>query len=190
MDHIEEKLKNIVLAGIGVIANTVEKSKDAIVDFVSSDSGKSLAQKGEQVVQSAVDAGSKAYQKVKDALSEAELRDRMKAEKERLKSLAKQVHALSDDEKEVFESYLNKYQTEPEPTSFGPEEGKDPKSEEALGKPGVTESAFDPPEGSQPSKKSSQQPLTPTAPDDEENVKRMQTNTMNEHLKQNVPYDF
>ncbi len=185
MDHIEEKLKNIVLAGIGAIANTVEKSKDAIVDFVSSDSGKSLAQKGEQVVQSAVDAGSKAYQKVKDALSEAELKDRMKAEKERLKSLAKQVYTLSEDEKEVFDSYLKKYQTEPEAVSFGPEEGKDPKSEEALGKPGVTDVEF-----GQPTKEPSQQPLSPTAPDDEDNVKRMQTDTMNEHLKQNVPYDF
>ncbi|NLX83177.1 MAG: DUF810 domain-containing protein [Clostridiales bacterium] len=186
MDHIEEKLKNIVLAGIGAIANTVEKSKDAIVDFVSSDSGKSLADKGEQVVQSAVDAGNKAYQKVKDALSETELRNRMNTEKERLKALAKQVHALTDDEREVFTTYLKKYQTEPAPVSFGPEEGKDPKSEEALGKPGVSDTVFGQPQD----KKSSNQPLSPTSPDDEGNVKRMQTNTMNEHLKQNVPYDF
>ena len=107
MDHLEEKLKNIVLSGIGAIANTVEKSRDAIVDFVSSDKGKSLADKGGEVVQSAVDAGTKAVQKVKDMISEAELNDRIKKEKERLKTLAKQVHELSAEQKEVFEAYLS-----------------------------------------------------------------------------------
>ena len=72
MDNLEEKLKNNDLSGIGAIANTVEKSKYAIVEFVSSDKGKSLADKGEEVVQSAVDAGTKAVQKVKDAISETE----------------------------------------------------------------------------------------------------------------------
>lgn len=183
MDHLEEKLKNIVLSGIGAIANTVEKSKDAIVEFVSSDKGKSLADKGEEVVQSAVDAGTKAVQKVKDAISEAELNDRIKKEKDRLKNLAKQVHELSSDQKEVFDAYLQRLADKPVEQSFGPVEGKDPKSEEAIGKPGVNDEEFFP-------RADSHKDKSPIAPDDEQNVKRMQTNTMNEHLKQNVPYDF
>ena len=183
MDHLEEKLKNIVLSGIGAIANTVEKSKDAIVDFVSSDKGKSLADKGGEVVQSAVDAGTKAVQKVKDMISEAELNDRIKKEKERLKALAKQVHELSAEQKEVFDAYLGKLKESPWDKSYGPDEGKDPQSEEAIGKPGVNDEEFFP-------RADSHKDKSPIAPDDEQNVKRMQTNTMNEHLKQNVPYDF
>ena len=197
MDQLEEKLRKIVLAGIGAIASTVEKSKDALVEFAGSDQAKSLADKGEKMVQSAIDAGSQAYKRVKDALSESEVKERVRKEKERLKGLAQQVRDLSEDQREVFDAMLAELKNKKAETSYGPAEGKHPPSEDALGKPGVTESDFDLPHDNirdpnllGKSRKVPFDPVTPTAPDDEHNSKRVQTNTMNEHLKQNVPPDF
>ena len=197
MDQLEEKLRKIVLAGIGAIASTVEKSKDAIVEFAGSDQAKNLADKGEKMVQSAIDAGSQAFKRVKDALSEAEVNERVRKEKERLKSLAQQVRDLSEDQREVFDTLLKELKEKKTETSFGPAEGKHPPSEDALGKPGVTESDFDLPHDNlrdpnliEKLRKANHVHFTPTAPDDEHNAKRVQTNTMNEHLKQNVPPDF
>ena len=197
MDQLEEKLRKIVLASIGAIASTVEKSKDAIVEFAGSDQAKNLADKGEKMVQSAIDAGSQAFKRVKDALSEADVKERVRKEKERLKSLAQQVRDLSEDQREVFDTLLKELKEKKTETSFGPAEGKHPPSEDALGKPGVTESDFDLPHDSigdpnlaEKSRRAPLDPVTPTSPDDEHNAKRVQTNTMNEHLKQNVPPDF
>lgn len=185
------------MAGIGAIASTVEKSKDAIVEFAGSDQAKALADKGEKAVQSVVDAGSQAYRKVKDALTEAEVNERVRREKERLKALAQQVHGLSREQLEVYEELLRGLSEKKPEMSYGPAEGKDPRSEEALGRAEVHESDFDPPQDSigdpklvEKSRKSPLDPVTPTSPDDEHNAKRVQTNTMNEHLKQNVPPDF
>lgn len=195
MDYLDDKLRKIVMAGIGAIAETVEKSRDAIAGFAGSEQAKALADKGEKTVQSVVDAGAQAFKKVKTALSEAELEERIRREKERLKALAGQVRDLTGDQLEVFEEMLKELRKEPE-RSFGPKEGKDPASEEALGKAEVHESDFDPPLDNPKNpldgkvKKGPLDPVTPTSPDDEHNIKRMQANAMNEHLKQNVPPDF
>ncbi|NLM86748.1 MAG: hypothetical protein GX171_08660 [Clostridiales bacterium] len=197
MDQLDDKIRKIVMTGIGAIVETVEKSKDAIVGFAGSDQAKALVDKGEKAVQSALDSGSKVVKKVKDALSEAEVKDRVKKEKERLTNLAKQVSELSPDQLEVFEALVKNFKEKPQETSFGPLEGKHPQSEEALGKPGVTESDLDPdpddmtsPDLAEKAKHDPLKPVTPTAPDDEQNAKRQQANAMNEHLKQNVPPDF
>lgn len=195
MDNLDDKLRKIVMAGIGAIAETVEKSRDAIAGFAGSDQAKALADKGEKAVQSVVDAGSQAFKKVKSALTEAEVNERVRKEKERLKGLAAQVRDLTEDQLEVFEDFLKQLRKEPE-RSYGPKEGKDPASEDALGKAEVQESDFDPPLDDPRNpydgkvKKGPLDPVTPTSPDDEHNIKRMQANTMNEHLKQNVPPDF
>ena len=148
-----------------------------------------LADKGEKAVQSAVDAGTQAFNRVKSALTEAELNDKIRKEKDRLRNLAQQVSDLSSDQLEVFEALLKQIKEKPAEMSYGPVEGKDPPSEEALGKPGVTESAFVPkPEVAAKSK--APEHFSPTAPDDEHNIRRLQTDSMNEHLQQNVPPDF
>lgn len=189
MDQLEEKLRKIVMTGIGAIVETVEKSKDALAELAGSEQVKNLANKGEKAVQSAVDAGAQAVNRVKSALSEAELNDKIRREKERLKNLAQQVSDLTRDQMEVFETLLKQIKEKPAEMSYGPVEGKDPPSEEALGKPGVTESAFVPKPGDTGKAKKPEH-FSPTAPDDEHNIRRLQTNTMNEHLKQNVPPDF
>ncbi len=197
MDKLDEKLRNIVLAGIGAVVKTVEKSRDAIAELAASPETKALADKGEKAVQSAVDAGAQAVKKVRDAISEAELNERVRKEKDRLKSLARQVHELSKEQGEVFEELLRQLREKPPEMSFGPIEGKDPVSEEALGPPGVSgltdipvpDSKLDP----ATAEKARHKPLgtfSPTAPDDDQNIRRLQTNVMNEHLKQNVPPDF
>lgn len=197
MDQLDDKIRKIVMTGIGAIVETVEKSKDAIVEFAGSDQVKALADKGEKAVQSAIDQGGKAVKKVKEALSEAEVKDRIKKEKDRLNSLARQVSELSQEQLEVFETLLKQIKEKPPETSFGPLEGKHAESEEALGKPGVSESQFDPegddlqnPNLGEKAKRDPLKVFSPTAPDDDQNVRRQQANTMNEHLKQNVPPDF
>lgn len=189
MDQLEEKLRKIVMTGIGAIVDTVEKSRDALAEFAESPQVKNLASKGEKAVQSAVDAGAQAVSRVRSAITEAEVNDRIRKEKERLKNLAQQVSDLTKDQAEVFETLLKQIREKPPEMSYGPIEGKDPLSEEAIGKPGVTESAFVPkPEVAAKSK--APEHFSPTAPDDEHNIRRLQTDSMNEHLKQNVPPDF
>lgn len=109
MDNLEEKIKKIVMTGVGVVVDTAEKTKDAIVGFVNSDQAKELADKGEKAVQSALDAGNKAFTKVKEMFTEAELKERVAREKERLTSLAKQVGALTEQQLEVFNELLQQY---------------------------------------------------------------------------------
>lgn len=109
MDNLEEKIKKIVMTGVGVVVNTAEKTKDAIVGFVKSDQAKELADKGEKAVQSALDAGNKAFTKVKEMFTEAELKERVAREKERLTSLAKQVGELTEQQLEVFNELLQQY---------------------------------------------------------------------------------
>ena len=199
MDKLDEKLRNIVLAGIGAVVKTVEKSRDAIAELASSPGTKALADKGEKAVQSAVDAGAQAvmiFDSWGGVLADGAFQ-RARKEKDRLKSLARQVHELSKEQGEVFEELLRQLREKPPEMSFGPIEGKDPVSEEALGPPGVSgltdipepDSKLDPATAG----KARHKPLgtfSPTAPDDDQNIRRLQTNVMNEHLKQNVPPDF
>lgn len=106
MEQWEDRVRRIVMAGIGAIAGTVEKSRDAIVKFAGSEQARNLADKGEKAVQSVVDAGEKAFEKVKGAISEADLKERVRRETQRLKSLAAQLHGLSDEQREVVDAMV------------------------------------------------------------------------------------
>lgn len=184
MDNLEDKLKKIVMTGVGAIVGAAEKTKDAIADFVTSDTAKDLADKGEKAVQSALDAGNKAFTKVKDLMTEGELKDRVEKEKARLTNLAKQVAELDAQQLDVFNDLLEEYR-DTHPTDNSNPEGKDPQSEEAIGTPEVKEMDQVP----APTAKSDE-PFTPTAPDRDLNTTNLQANAMNEHLNQNVPPDF
>ncbi len=89
MSGIEQEIRKIIMAGLGAISSTVEKSKDAIEEFVHSDGVKNMAQKGEGVFQSAVELGKKAVDKVKDTFTEDEIEEKVREEKERLLKLAR-----------------------------------------------------------------------------------------------------
>lgn len=184
MDNLEDKIKKIVLTGVGAIVDTAEKTKDAIAGFVKSEQAQELADKGEKAVQSALDAGNQAFKKVKELITEADLKERVRKEKERLSNLAKEVGELSAQQLEVFKHFLNEHKKKSAEEKLK-QEGKDPQSEEALGDPEVKEKDSVP----DPTPKS-KEPFTPTAPDDDLNMGNLQTNAMNEHLKQNVPPDF
>ena len=69
MDVVEEggsQLKKIVMSGLGAIVTGVEKAGEAIKDFAESDLAGELSEKGEQAFKTAVDAGSRAVEKVKE----------------------------------------------------------------------------------------------------------------------------
>ncbi len=197
MENLDEKLKRIVMAGIGGIISSVEKSRDAIIGFAESELAQDLAQKGEKAVGTAVQAGGRAVKTAIDALKEAGRQDAQSDRKAHLTWLARQIHGLRPDERAAVHAMVG----EMDGIGDGAAEKAAEETagdDEHIGKPGVTESEYDLEikrpgrDGDQPGKTASD-PLssaTPTAPDDDLNVKRSQTNNMNEHLKQAVPPDF
>lgn len=193
MDPFEENLKKVVTASLGAIISTVEKSRDAIMEFARSEQAKELSQKGEEALQSVLDAGSQAVNKVREAVTAADENEKARREKARLVDLAYKLHSLDASRREELDRLLNDLEKAKTP----PTEGGNDMPDDGIGKPGVTESDFDKDttlSGKPKNKKSGgRDPLasaTPTSPDDDQNVRRSQTNNMNVHLKQEVPPDF
>lgn len=173
MAGLEKEIRRIIMAGLGAIGNTVEKSKDAIEGFVRSDGLKNMAEKGEDMFHSAVEMGKKAVNKVKDSFTEDEIEQKVREEKERLTRLAREVRQLGPEERRI----LDRLVADGENAVFSGDEG--------IGKPGVNESPHDleadphDPDGP-----------TPTAPDDDRNTAKVQTRHMNDHIQQNVPPEY
>ena len=195
MDNLEQKLRKIVMTGIGAIVDTVEKSREAIKGFAQSEQANDLEKKGEDAVRDAMDFGNKAVKQVKNAFSDAEIRQQMDKEKAYLSDLARKVKSLSDDQRDVMDGLMR---------DMDKKDGQDSHHEtdeehQGIGKPGVTESEYDRGMEERPYQRCGSGPCetddlvdcpTPTAPDDEANAKRSQTNHMNDHIKQNVPRDY
>lgn len=108
---LDEKIKNIAMAGIGAVVDIVEKSRDVLAEFANSDKAKEWAQKGEEAVHSVAEAGTQALQKVKNALSEAELKNKADKQMIYLKELAQKVSRLGKEEREMFQNLLHQYDT-------------------------------------------------------------------------------
>lgn len=198
MSTWDEKIKHIVMAGIGAVVETVEKSKEAITSFVDSEQAKKLASKGEEAVQSVADATSSTYQKIVDKIGEAEFQERIKWERNKLMNLASQVSALTPAQYEVFSSMLEDLKAKARVKEERIRTG-DAASEEAIGTDGVVDSPFDPQvdtssyqakDGDLHQYKDPLAKSTPTSPDDDMNARIVQTDNMNEHLKQSTPRDF
>jgi len=202
-------LQKIVMSGIGAIVTGVEKSRDAIRDFVDSDLARDLTQKGEKAVQAAVDAGSKAVhaaanagskavEQVRGVFTESEEHKEKRRETTRVTDVAYLFHALSAQQREEVRRMVDELDQISRDAEQRKEAGEEPLPDDGIGKPGVTDTDFDlgakyPPKGQKAPQRPGDDPLayaTPTAPDDDMNVRRSQTNNMNEHLKQNVPPDF
>lgn len=198
MDNLEQKLRKIVMTGIGAIVDTVEKSKDAIKGFAQSEQVSDFAKKGEEAVKDAVALGNKAVNHVKNVFTDAEIADKMEKEKAKLTDLAKKVDALSKDQRDVFESLLKDLHEAKSCDVCGMETPNE-EDLQGVGKPGVTESDFDLEVDDQSYSRCASEPgkphdpqdcPTPTAPDDDENAKRSQTRNMNDHIKQSIPLDY
>lgn len=205
---LDDKIKHIAMAGVGVIVDAVEKTVEAVSNFAKSEKTKEWAQKGEEAVHQVAEAGSQAFQKVKSAITDADAKEKANRQLAQLTDLANKVSSLSQEDREIFRDILRKMDNK---TSFrnildhepavDPEDpmGKDPGSEEAIGNPEVQEvehiqpvdkSTYNPEERELHQFKDPLAHTSPTAPDDDHNTKRAQTNQMNKHLNQNVPPDF
>ena len=99
MENLDEKLKRIVMAGIGGIISSVEKSRDAIIGFAESELAQELAQKGEKAVETAVQAGGRAVKTAIDAVKDIGKQDAQGDRKAHLAFLARQIHSLDQDER-------------------------------------------------------------------------------------------
>lgn len=204
-----DALKKIVMSGIGAIVTGVEKSRDAIRDFMNSDLAQGLAEKGEKAVQAAVDAGSKAVhaaaeagskavEQVRGVFAEPEAQKEKRREATRLADVAYLYHALSAQQRDEVQRMVGELDQIARDAEAKKEAGEEALPDDGIGKPGVTDTDFDldakyPPKGKKAAVNPADDPLayaSPTAPDDDLNVRRSQTNNMNEHLKQNVPPDF
>ena len=188
VDDFEEKVRMIVTMGIGAVISGIEKSREAVVAFTQSELARELSRRGEDAVRTAAEAGGKAAETVKKAFQDAGAR----AQEERLEALAREIRRLSPEQRarvHAMVSQTDEGEDEETPAPPPPDQGVEG---EGIGKPGVTESAFDlEPAGH--GEEAAKDPLsspTHTAPDDDLDVRRSQTNNMNEHLKQNVPPDF
>ncbi len=182
---LDKEIRKIIMAGLGAITDTVEKSKDAIENFVQSDGVKNMAEKGEDLFQSAVDMGKKAVDKVKKTFTEDEIEEKVREKKERLTRLAREVRQLSAAERAIF----NRLVDDGEEAFYTGEEG--------IGKPGVQDSPYDLEVNSNTYRPKAEIPYeatqdnpdrpTPTAPDDDLNTSKVKSSNMNEHIPQNVP---
>lgn len=182
---LDKEIRKVIMAGLGAITDTVEKSKDAIENFVQSDGVKNMAEKGEDLFQSAVDMGKKAVDKVKKTFTEDEIEEKVREKKERLTRLAREVRQLSAAERAIF----NRLVDDGEEAFYTGEEG--------IGKPGVQDSPYDLEVNSDTYRPKAEIPYeatqdnpdrpTPTAPDDDLNTSKVKSNNMNEHIPQNVP---
>ena len=105
-ENFEDKILRIIKAGIGAVAETVEKSKDAISDFASKENVHNLANKGEQTLEQVKTFGAGAIEKVKKTWSEADIMGMVKSKSEKLRKLAQEVHELPDAEREAFNDLL------------------------------------------------------------------------------------
>ena len=193
MDPFEENLKRIVTTSLGAIISAVEKTGDAIMEFARSEKAKELSQKGEEALQNVLDAGSQAVNKVREAAAAADESEKTRREKAKLVDLAYRLHSLDTSRREELDRLLKELEKAQSATRSAGADLPD----EGIGKPGVTESDFDldlnmpgKPTGEKSAGRDPLASATPTSPDDDQNVRRSQTNNMNVHLKQNVPPDF
>lgn len=181
MASLDKEIRKVIMAGLGAISNTVEKSKDAIEEFVQSDGVKHMVEKGEDVFQSAVELGRKAVDKVRDTFSEDEIEEKVREERERLTRLAREIRQLGAEERAILDKLISE--------DDGDAEGA---GDEGIGKSGVHESPFDleaEPRPADPHKAKPDHP-SPTAPDDDANTSKVQTRSMNEHIQQQVPPEY
>lgn len=118
MAGLDKEIRKIIMAGLGAIGTTVEKSKDAIEEFVRSDGVKNMAEKGENLFQSAVELGKKAVDKVKDTFTEDEIEQKVREEREKLTRLAREIRGLNKDELKI----LNKLVAEGDEAMFTEDE--------------------------------------------------------------------
>ena len=177
-ESLEDKLLRIVKAGIGVVAETVEKSKEAIADFASKENVHNLANKGEHTLEQVKTFSSDAIEKVKKTWTDADIMGMVKSKSEKLRKLAQEVHALPEGEREAFNELLDRMDAacpvedgslhSDEPFEFG----RTQPSEYAE----FAETAPDNP--------------SPTGPHDEAKTAKIETNDVNEHIPQNEPPEY
>lgn len=177
-ESLEEKLLRIVKTGIGMAADAVEKSRDAISEFASKENMQNLADRGEEALEQVRSFSAGAIEKVKKTLSDADILGMVKSKSEKLRRLAQDVHNLPRAEREAFDELLRSMD------ESGPAENGSLQSDEPFefGRREPSEhTEFD--EGAPDSP-------SPTAPDDEKNTAKIKANDVNEHLRQNVPPEY
>ncbi len=179
MDSLEDRIRRLVMAGIGAVADTVEKSKESVSRFADEQHIRDLASKGEETVESVRALGSEAIGRIRKSLSEADIACAAKASADRIRDLASAVHALPAVERQVFDEYLGHLDRGEELREDG-----SLRSEEEFRFGKMQPSADADRDGD------AHAPLSPTAPDDDSNINKIRADDVNDHIPQSVPPDF
>lgn len=177
-ESLEDKLLRIVKAGVGMVAETVEKSKEAISGFASKENVQNLASKGEQTLEQVKSFGTDAFERVKKTWTDADIMGMVKSKSEKLRKLAQEVHALPAEERGAFNDLLDRMD------AAGPAEDGSLHSDEPFEFGRTQPSEYAEFAESAPDNHS------PTAPDDEANTAKIETNDVNDHIPQNVPPEY
>lgn len=179
MDSLEERVRRIVMAGIGAVADAAAKSKNAVSKLADEEKIRTLATKGEETLDSVKAFGSEAAERIRKSLSDAEIAHTVKAKADSIRSLARDVHNLSLEERKIFEDLLVGFDRGEELAEDGSLQSEE---EFSFGKTAPSPSADL--NGDHPP------PFSPTAPDDDDNTNKIKTNDVNDHIPQSVPPDY
>lgn len=177
-ENLDHKLEKIAKAGIGAVGSAVEKSKEALSDFVSKENLDQLADKGEDVIKQVQSFGEAAAKKVKDAWDSTGIAEFLKGKGPSVEKLAELVHSLPDEMRSAFQAALDKLD-EGEPIEDGSLQ-----SDEAF------EYGKTVPSASVQEAVHEAQPTAAVDPDDARNTNKMQINDVNDHIPQSVPPDY
>ena len=179
-DHesFEQKLKEIVKASVGAIATAVEKSKEAITEFVSKENMQHLSEKGEQALKQVQSLGEDAAKKVKDVWEDSGIAASLTQKPMSPDALAQLVSALNDEQREAFRQALAKHD-EAQPAEDGSLQSDESfEYGKTVPSPSVQEEV------------AAAQPTRVVDPDDTRNTNKMQINDVNDHIPQSVPPNY
>lgn len=175
---LDQKLKKLAMAGLGAVTNAVEKSRDVIADLSSKESIQNFADRGEEALEQVKAFGADTVQKVKQAWDSSELAASLKEKPENLHRLAQLVHELPEDDRKAFHQMLEDLD------NAQPVEDGSLHSDEAF-EYGKTEPSERVQEAAEVAEKTSL-----VTPNDEDNINRIRTDDVNDHIPQSVPREY
>lgn len=177
-EGLDQKLKQLAKAGLGVVSSAIEKTGEAISSLVKEENIDKMASKGEETFAQVKAFGTSAVDKVKRAWDDSAAAARDEEKIGMLQQLAKAVHELSNEDRETFTALLKKLDD-----GNPPEDGSIQSEEEfSFGKTEPSEFVEEIAEAADST--------APVKPDDEENINKIKANDVNDHIPQSVPREY
>lgn len=177
-EGMDQKLKQLAKAGLGVVSSAIEKTGEAISSLVKEENIDKMAAKGEEAFQQVKAFGASTVDKVKRAWDESAAAAKDEEKTAKLQRLARAVHDLPQEDREVFAELLRKLDE-----GYPPEDGSIQSDEDfSFGKTEPSDSVEE--------LAREADSTAPVKPDDEENINKIKANDVNDHIPQSVPREY